>query len=75
MIPTNGCDPKINIISMGADILEHLRYHSDSIERIMFELSKKKNVSHDHIILTLDWLYLINAIEIKNDEVFLREIK
>lgn len=62
MIPVKGCDPEINIVRIGAKILEQLVIESSSIESIISTYSVKYAVSIDHIILSLDWLFVINAI-------------
>lgn len=64
MIPFPGCDPQVNIIIIGAKLLAELRRTECSIEGLLFNFSTRLNVSSDHIILTLDWLYAISAIEV-----------
>lgn len=77
MIPKIDVDPNLNIVVIGAYILQKLKIDKcinlDSlIETVSIELS----LSIDHIILSLDWLYIINSI-ILNDitkEICLNEI-
>jgi hypothetical protein len=64
MMPVPGCDPQVNIIVIGAKLLVELRRTECSIEELLFNFSTRLNVSSDHIILTLDWLYTISAIEV-----------
>lgn len=75
MIPRRGCDPEINIISMGAKILEILERNSLTLEEILIEGSSELSVSTDHIILTLDWLFSIKAINFDGVEVFINETR
>lgn len=77
MIPKIYVDPNLNIVVIGAYILQKLKIDKcinlDSlIETVSIELS----LSIDHIILSLDWFYIINSI-ILNDitkEICLNEI-
>lgn len=75
MIPNVGCDPKINIVSVGAKILEKLKVDKVPLEKILTETSADLHISLDHIILTMDWLYTIKAINFKGNEVGLNETK
>lgn len=75
MIPRRGCDPEINIVSMGAKILEILKRNSLTLEKILIEGSSELSVSTDHIILTLDWLFLIKAIDFDGVGVFINETR
>ena len=70
MIPTYGCDPNINIVKLGAEILRILDNKSWSIEELLVKCSKAFDVSVDHIILTLDWLFTISAIKLSETKVF-----
>ena len=75
MIPSIGCDPQINIVSIGAKILEKLRGNNTPVEKILAETSADLHISLDHIILTMDWLFTIKAIALKGNEVGLNETK
>ena len=75
MIPSIGCDPQINIVSVGAKIIEKLRVSKTPVENILIETSVDLNISLDHIILTMDWLFTIKAIYLKGNEVGLNEAK
>lgn len=71
MIPSPGCDPKINIVVLGGEILKSLSNGGLGIEEIMEQCAKANKVSIDHIILSLDWLFMISAIKYNQDMVFL----
>lgn len=73
MIPRNGCDPEINVISIGAKILNKLAEENLSLDAIFIDCSSELKVSIDHIILSLDWLFAIKAIGINGTEVFINE--
>jgi len=75
MIPIRGCDPEINVVSIGAKILEKLLNCSLSLEDLLSECKTEFEVSIDHIILSLDWLFMIKAIKFDGGEVFINEVK
>lgn len=71
MIPSSRCDNNLNVIILGHKILSLIKFDSLSFNDIFNILPKSFGVSDDHIILTLDWLYTINAIEVRNNKVYL----
>lgn len=73
MIPSVGCDPDRNIVSLGAEILKVLSHSSFEINHLLVFCSERLSVSIDHIIISLDWLYMIRAIDYCDSEVFLNE--
>jgi hypothetical protein len=73
MLPSAGCDPRINIIRIGAFLLEILREGPSDISDLLRECSNAFQVSIDHVILSLDWLFIISAIKISNEEVRIHE--
>ncbi|MBH0073991.1 hypothetical protein I6F48_00235 [Pseudoalteromonas sp. SWYJ118] len=76
MIPTKGANPEINAIYIGAFILNVLngkRGRKMKIVSLMKMSQKELSISIDHIILTLDWLYVISAIDYKSNEVLINE--
>ncbi len=73
MIPRSGCDPEINVVSIGAKILQKVAEESLSLDAILIDCSSELKVSIDHIILSLDWLFSIKAIGINGTEVFINE--
>ncbi|WP_367582018.1 ABC-three component system middle component 6 [Aeromonas sp. CA23] len=60
---------------MGAKILEILERNSLTLEKILIEGSSELSVSTDHIILTLDWLFSIKAIDFDGVGVFINETR
>lgn len=70
-----GCDPEINIVTLGAKILTKIKLAPHSLENILSTCPSEFGVSMDHIILTLDWLYAIKSINVKGDEVTINAIK
>jgi hypothetical protein len=74
MIPTPGCDPKINIVFIGGVILEKLRHGEFDTNHLMKVVSEELNLSLDHIILSMDWLYILSAIKFENDLVMTNEV-
>lgn len=75
MIPNAGCDPKINIVTIGAEILVRLRKGSIDISELLLNCAAELNVSVDHIILAIDWLYIISAVRVEGERVDLYETK
>ncbi|MCE8015500.1 hypothetical protein HOP62_05340 [Halomonas sp. MCCC 1A17488] len=73
MIPRSGCDPEINVVSIGAKILKKIAEENSSLDVILSDCSSELKVSIDHIILSLDWLFSIKAIEYNGVEVFINE--
>jgi hypothetical protein len=77
MLPIKGCNPEVNILFIGAYILKLLHeQRSKSIGlKILFNVAKEElSLSIDHIILALDWLYIISAIGHDETGVFINEI-
>jgi len=73
MIPSSGCDPEINVVSIGAKILKKIAEGNSSLDAIMSDCSLELKVSIDHVILSLDWLFSIKAIDFNGTEVFINE--
>lgn len=73
MIPSSGCDPEINVVSIGAKILKKIAEENSSLDAIMSDCSSELKVSIDHVILSLDWLFSIKAIDFDGTEVFINE--
>lgn len=77
MLPTKGCNPELNVLYIGGFILKKLqecKRKRISISKLMRVGEKELSVSVDHIILALDWLYIISAIGYNSKEVFINEI-
>ncbi len=59
-------NPKTSLYFLGGKLLEFLK--KENIEYTLFELyeifKKYQNIEFKKFILVLDWLYLINAIDI-----------
>jgi hypothetical protein len=78
MIPKVDIDPNINIIVIGAYILKKIKFaNSISLNNLIEESSYELSLSIDHIILAIDWLYIINSISINAStmEIYLNEAK
>jgi len=73
MIPRSGCDPEINVVSIGAKILKKVADENPPLDSILIDCSSELKVSIDHIILSLDWLFSIKAIGFNGVEVFINE--
>lgn len=75
MIPNIGCDPDRNIVKLGSVILEELKRKNLTTQEALLILPRRLDVSIDHIILTLDWLYAIESISIKDEEIAINAAK
>ena len=65
MLPTKGSHPEMNVLYIGGFILKKLHERKRkrmTITQLMKVGTKELSVSVDHIILALDWLYIISAI-------------
>lgn len=77
MLPTRGSSPKENVLVIGAYIIKLLidcKGNSSSLEKIIKKTCKNLSVSTDHVILSLDWLYIINAVNHNDEGVHLNGI-
>lgn len=76
MLPSNGCHPEINVLFIGGFILKILKeFEVVDITTLFRKGDSELNVSTDHMILALDWLYSISAIDVKNNEIILNEAR
>ncbi|HBU5903584.1 TPA: hypothetical protein L9K44_004806 [Klebsiella quasipneumoniae subsp. quasipneumoniae] len=76
MLPIKGSHPEMNVLYIGGFILNKLRDQKKEriqISQLMDAGVKELSVSVDHIILALDWLYIISAIGYDSNEVFINE--
>ncbi|AYF20077.1 TPA: hypothetical protein GRI80_00095 [Vibrio parahaemolyticus] len=76
MLPTKGSHPEMNVLYIGGFILKKLHERKRkrmTITQLMKVGTKELSVSVDHIILALDWLYIISAIGYDSKEVFINE--
>lgn len=73
MIPRSGCDPEINVVTIGAKILKKVAEENSSLDAVLTDCSSELKVSIDHIILSLDWLFSIKAIGFNGIEIFINE--
>lgn len=76
MLPIKGSHPKMNVLYIGGFILEKLHERKKkrmTITQLIKIASKELSVSIDHIILTLDWLYIISAIGYNEKGIFINE--
>jgi hypothetical protein len=74
MIPNSGCDPNINIIKIGAYLLSILKRNPCNTIKLIDNCANDLAISVDHVILSLDWLYTISAININEDEILINPV-
>ncbi len=75
MILNSGCDPKVNVVFIGSEILKLLLHESLDLKHLINKTTSSLNISVDHVILSLDWLYMIKAINKHNDKIVINETK
>ncbi|EHU1483712.1 ABC-three component system middle component 6 [Acinetobacter baumannii] len=78
MIPKSGADPNINIIVIGGFLLNEIQNKkSINIDKLIYLAIEELDLSIDHIILSLDWLFIIKAItlNLETQEIQLNEIQ
>ncbi|SHJ76144.1 MULTISPECIES: ABC-three component system middle component 6 [Desulfovibrionaceae] len=74
MIPSsNSCHESINVVVLGAIILEQLYVLEQLSFAHLIEIISEYDdqISIDYVILTCDWLYIINAIDYNSDGVII----
>lgn len=67
----------MNVLFIGGFILKKINERKRkrmAVTQIMKIGTKELSVSVDHIILTLDWLYIISAISYDSQEVIINEV-
>lgn len=74
MIVNYSREPKYSLYYIGFHILNFLKdINGQTIEELHFRLNNEMNVKLgiDFLYLSLDWLYLIGAITLKDNQVIL----
>lgn len=77
MIPIKGCHPELNVFYLGGYVLKKLHDQKNkrlNILKLMHIGTVELSISVDHLILALDWLYVISAIDSDGTEVFINEV-
>lgn len=77
MLPVKGCSTKENILVIGAYIIKILNEDEGerhSSEKITKHIFKDLAISEDYVILSLDWLYIINALNYDERGIYLNGI-
>lgn len=72
MIITNDLNPKYSIYYLGAIILEILKNQKEIEIDELFNIVKAKiddQLNIDYIYYSLDWLFLLNTIRLKENKV------
>lgn len=75
MTPNMPCDPKINVVYIGGKILLKLKKKNMYIDELLDIVAREHEVSLDHVILSLDWLYMISAIKLIEERVIISETR
>lgn len=73
MIPVAGCDPKNNVYFIGGMLLKAIKGGVSDINFLLLDISAELDVSYDHVILSLDWLFTISAIDVVEEMVIINE--
>lgn len=69
LMPTKIIKPVDSIFSISAFVLKALESNDMRIDELIEEVNKTyyKEISFDKLVLSLNFLYLINKIELKNE--------
>ena len=69
LMPTKTIKPVDSIFSISAFVLKALESNDMRIDELIEEVNKTyyKEISLDKLVLSLNFLYLINKIELKNE--------
>ena len=69
LMPTKIIKPVDSIFSISAFVLKALESNDMRIDELIEEVNKiyYKEISFDKLVLSLNFLYLINKIELKNE--------
>ncbi|WP_410017418.1 ABC-three component system middle component 6 [Pseudomonas sp. 13B_2.1_Bac1] len=73
MLPSQSCDPDINVVVLGAKLIKRLASTETNVEWLLEEFPSELGVSVDHVILCVDWLYMIDAIYIDGERICVYE--
>lgn len=69
LMPTKIIKPVDSIFSISAFVIKALEIHDMSMDELIEEVNKTyyKEISLDKLVLSLNFLYLINKVELKNE--------
>ena len=72
LMPTKIIKPVDSIFSISAFVLKALESNDMRIDELIEEVNKTyyKEISFDKLVLSLNFLYLINKIELKNERYY-----
>lgn len=68
MIMPNNIDPKYSLYFVGGIILKTIKKEKIkfvTVDELYMNISKEYKVSYQLVILSLDWLFMINAIQFR----------
>ena len=75
ILPTKRLGPERAILTVGAEVLRLLNEPKtvsrlwDELKRVMDERSSTRKVNYDWFVLTLDFLYMLGAIEMDQGRI------
>ncbi len=75
ILPTKHLRPERAILTVGAEVLKLLTEPKtvsrlwDELKRVMDERSSTRKVNYDWFVLTLDFLYMLGAIEMDQGRI------
>jgi hypothetical protein len=74
LMPTKIIKPVDSILSISAFVIKALESNDMSMDALIEEVNKTyyKEVSLDKLVLSLNFLYLINKIELKNEIITIK---
>jgi len=71
LMPTKLIKPVDSIFSISAYVIKALEVNSMNMDKLLEEVNRLyyKKISLDKLMLSLNFLYLINKIELKNETI------
>lgn len=73
MIPSPNTDPRISVLFLGAEVLKAIDRQGLDVSVVLEEMSSIFGVSFDHMMLALEWLFIIDAVFVDDGKVKLYE--
>jgi len=57
------------LFAIGAIVIKHLKTSNEKVDTLYQKIKKEKNISFKKFILTLDFLFVVDKIEIKEKDI------
>jgi len=57
------------LFAIGAVVIKHLKNSNEKVDNLYQKIKKEKEISFKKFILTLDFLFIVDKIEIKEKDI------